>query len=362
MIEYYQKRRVRTWKRSSFAVSFFFSCDQICLFSATPALFVGALSKRAIRECEHRCRQRLTQWIHPTVCLCSTDTVESLDSVGSAVPVKSNNSISDGLLALTRRAGSTGGRRGSQHGRASAAGSAAECKEEEALRAPQHTRTQKCPPHALRTGISFKCQIIHLEQVRQNFRDLLGECQTGPWICTKLWIQRSVHWLSIVKPEGGQRDRSQTTPSRCTYQVHMKSQAMCCLLNNPVMFMLWKHLVAPFPVQLGAMLYVSILQWFPLPFWEKKDILKCHQTRQWYLLAISGFRLTFTSKRQCGQESINWTGRPHKIKLQFTVPRSIEEKKAQDELSHTWGNKQACTCKSAEITCGPITCHDCGWT
>lgn len=33
-------------------------------------------------------------------------------------------------------------------------------------------------PTFLLVGISFKCQIIHLEQVAQTFRDLLGECQT----------------------------------------------------------------------------------------------------------------------------------------------------------------------------------------
>ena len=50
------------------------SCDRTCLLSALTALFVRGLSKRAIRECEHRAGQRLTQWIYPTVCLCSTDT------------------------------------------------------------------------------------------------------------------------------------------------------------------------------------------------------------------------------------------------------------------------------------------------
>lgn len=33
-------------------------------------------------------------------------------------------------------------------------------------------------PTFLLVGISFKCQIIHLEQVTQTFGDLLGECQT----------------------------------------------------------------------------------------------------------------------------------------------------------------------------------------
>lgn len=33
-------------------------------------------------------------------------------------------------------------------------------------------------PTFLRVGISSKCQIIHLEQVTQTFRDLLGECQS----------------------------------------------------------------------------------------------------------------------------------------------------------------------------------------
>lgn len=65
--------------------------------------FVRGLSKRAISECVHRARCCLTQWVHPTVCLCFSDTVESLDSVSSPVPVKSNNSISDGLWYSSRR-------------------------------------------------------------------------------------------------------------------------------------------------------------------------------------------------------------------------------------------------------------------
>lgn len=66
--------------------------------------------------------------------------------------------------------------------RVSAAESAAECKEEEVLR-NTHARQNSDHlevPTSLLTGISFKCQIIHLEQVTETFRDLLGECQTGP--------------------------------------------------------------------------------------------------------------------------------------------------------------------------------------
>lgn len=37
-------------------------------------------------------------------------------------------------------------------------------------------------PNFLLAGISFKCQIIHLEQVTQTFRDLLWECQAELWI------------------------------------------------------------------------------------------------------------------------------------------------------------------------------------
>lgn len=58
---------------------------------------------RVIGECERRDCRCLAQSIHPAFCLCSTDTPPSLDSVGSSVPVKSNNSVSDGLLASTRR-------------------------------------------------------------------------------------------------------------------------------------------------------------------------------------------------------------------------------------------------------------------
>lgn len=43
-------------------------------FSAMTGLFLRGLSKRAIRECEHRGDGCLTQWIYPTVCLCSSDT------------------------------------------------------------------------------------------------------------------------------------------------------------------------------------------------------------------------------------------------------------------------------------------------
>lgn len=55
-----------------------------------------------IGECERRDCRCLAQSIHPALCLCSTDTPRSLDSVGGSVPVKSNNSVSDGLLASTR--------------------------------------------------------------------------------------------------------------------------------------------------------------------------------------------------------------------------------------------------------------------
>lgn len=112
--------------------------------------------------------------------LCSTDTVKSLDSVGSLVPVKLNNSISDGLLALTQRAGSMGGQRDTKREMGNVQSSAV-CLLQNAKKKPYkfhntHALTSLNTlevPTFLLAGISFKCQIIHLERVTQTFRDLL---------------------------------------------------------------------------------------------------------------------------------------------------------------------------------------------
>ena len=63
-------------------------------------------------------RRRFSSWgralvlrIHPSVGLCSTDTLYSLGAHQKPISVNSNNSISDGLLALTRLADSMGSQR-----------------------------------------------------------------------------------------------------------------------------------------------------------------------------------------------------------------------------------------------------------
>ena len=71
------------------------------------------------------------------------------------------------------------------------------------------------------------------------------------------------------------------------------------------------------------------------------------ERRQWNLLPLSGFCLTFTFRKTVQTEPINWTCWPHKRKLQFTMPGGIIE--TQDELGYTWGNKQVFACKSARV-------------
>lgn len=150
-------------------------------YSAKFALLVRGLSKRGISECVHRAHCCLTQWVHPTVCLCSSDTVESLDSVGSPVPVKSNNSISDGLWYSSRRLHWMSKRFKKQFGECKELDhvSAAECRGAKFCSTRAHMNSDNLEvPTFLHVGISSKCQIIHLEQVTQTFRDLLGECQS----------------------------------------------------------------------------------------------------------------------------------------------------------------------------------------
>lgn len=90
----------------------------------------------------------------------------------------------------------------------------------------------ECPLHRL-VGISFKCQIVHLERVTRSFVDLPGECQSS---ATNLGMRRP--------GGGGGRGGdvgSQMTRSCCSLPVF-------CLLNKPVVFILWKNLTNRFPV------------------------------------------------------------------------------------------------------------------
>lgn len=160
--------------------------DWACLFSMTRRalwwrqLLCEDLVKKAIRECEHRSGGVP---LSPTVCLCSTDTLWSLDSVGSAVSVKSNNSVSDGLHALTPRAASTGSR---------AISNQTDTQDlRNTYKFARHTRctwaprTFGVPTFPFLLAFLCKCQIIHLERLTQTFRDPLWECQTKVWISTK---------------------------------------------------------------------------------------------------------------------------------------------------------------------------------
>lgn len=184
------------------------------------ALFVWNLLKGAIRG-----RERLTLWIHPIICLCCSDTVLSLDSVGSPVAVRSNNSIWEWLCALASHTGSTGGHRDS---RIQARRLSAHCGMQRSSAAhvqAQAQTTWKCPLYLL-VGISLKCQIVHLEQVTQTFGDLLGECQNTT---ANLWIKCNVHRLLMAWPEGGEvrhpglRQLGHAVLTECTWNLRLCS-------------------------------------------------------------------------------------------------------------------------------------------
>ncbi len=183
--------------------------------------------------------------------------------------------------------------------------SAAECKEE-ALQVSQHTCTHKLGQprcaHSHFAGISFKCQIIHLKQVTQTFRDLLRECQTQLWMCTKLSdkVQRplaphSEAWEEEVRHPGF-RQLSHAALIECTCNLRL------CFVSEITRSCLFCVSIS-WPGFLCNLEYCVQNDFLSHPPKHHKNrtpgestFAKCHQTRLWYLLPLSGVCLTLTFK------------------------------------------------------------------
>lgn len=247
------------------------SCGQTCLCSALTALFVRGLSKRAIRECEHRGgegashRESIAQSVCAPLTQCSLWTLSAVLFLSSQITAfQMGSSLWHSELA----------QRGDQSGSR---------EKKNKIWLGEFVPPAECRPSLLTRSHNTYATLSSLDNLRsaqfpscwhffQNVKSFtwnelhrpsgifFWECQTKPWVYTKLWIKYNVRWLLIVRPEGGRRGDEDRQPGlrRLSHAALIKCTCnlrLCFVsLNNLVMFILWKYFMTLFPVQLGIIL------------------------------------------------------------------------------------------------------------